>query len=116
MGEITMSRRIAQSICIVLVFMIGFIAVTVLGAREGKTADLKDKGIPLSDKESWQDALPGDANDEERIVYVTESGTKYHLTTECSGLKNAKKIIGTPLATALEQEKVLCSICAKGTS
>ncbi len=111
-----MSRRALQSAGIVLVFLIAFVAVTLIGVQQGQTElSMGETGILLEDKQNWEEAVTSlPQMDETSTVYVTQSGTKYHVSPGCPGLRNAKEIIGTPLAFAIEQEKTLCSLCEEG--
>ncbi len=81
-----------------------------LGADRG-TKDLisETNGVPLDEKIPWEEALPDPSKDP--TVYVTKSGTKYHLSSDCSGLKRAKEIIKTTLSAATADGKELCKIC-----
>lgn len=106
-----MSRRWIQSTVIVLVFLAGFIAVILLGADRGKTGSLNSNGVPLSEKPSWEEALAAVPDRESTTVFVTKSGTKYHLSDDCSGLTRAKEIIKTTLSAAEADGKELCKIC-----
>lgn len=106
-----MSRRWIQSTCIVLVFLAGFITVILLGAKQGKTGSLKTQGTSLSEKVSWEEALANLPDRENTAVYITKSGTKYHLSEDCTGLKKAKEIIKTTLSAAEDDGKELCKIC-----
>ena len=49
-------------------------------------------------------------------VYITATGTKYHLSTYCRGLSNAKSITGVSLSYAQGKGYSPCAICAGGTS
>ena len=49
-------------------------------------------------------------------VYITATGTKYHLSTNCKGLSNAKSITGVSLSYAQSKGYSPCAICAGGTS
>ena len=106
-----MSRRWIQSTCIVLVFLVGFIAVILLGTKHGKTGALQTNGTSLSEKASWEEALKNLPDRENTTVFITKSGTKYHLAEDCSGLKKAKEIIKTTLSVAEDDGKELCKIC-----
>lgn len=109
-----MSRRWIQSLCIVLLFLGAFVTVVLLGIDRGRSdLSLKNHGISLDEKTSWEDALANLSQSAESTVYVTESGAKYHLYSDCSALKRAKKVIGTPRSAAEDDGKELCSICAK---
>ena len=48
----------------------------------------------------------------ETTVYVTATGTHYHLTRSCTGLNTARKIYETTLSSAKAQNLEPCSICA----
>lgn len=43
--------------------------------------------------------------------YVTKSGTKYHLTKSCSGLKNAKHVTDVTMSAIRGKKLTLCEIC-----
>lgn len=104
---------VVQNISIVLVFLAAFAAVIFLGTEQGKKTPLQTDGVALSEKTAWDEALPNLPAGEDPTVYVTKSGTKYHLSSDCKGLINAKEIIGTPLSDALKQGKTLCALCAE---
>ncbi|MBO5247950.1 MAG: hypothetical protein J6B54_01465 [Clostridia bacterium] len=108
-----MSRRFLQSTFIVIVFLLAVAAVLFLGIREGKTASLKVHGVKLDEKTPWNDALTDNAFQENSVVYVTESGSKYHRSAQCPALKQAKQVIGVPLSAAMEDGKDPCSRCGK---
>ena len=46
-------------------------------------------------------------------VYITETGTKYHLYHDCQGLSNSNKILQTKLDDYTKAHYGLCSFCAK---
>ncbi len=106
-----MSRKFLQSFVIVLVFVLSVIAVLLLGLREGKTVSMKTQGVELSEKIAWEDAVQENLPEEDPMVYLTESGTKYHVSKDCSSLKRSKNIQGTLLSNAEQQGKTPCSIC-----
>lgn len=109
-----MSKRTVQSFCIVLVFLMGAAIVLFLGIRQGKSVSLETHGVELENKTAWEASLPSSEDPiAGSVVYVTESGTKYHATANCSSLKRAKVIIGTPLSNAEQKGKEPCSICYK---
>lgn len=45
------------------------------------------------------------------VVYITATGSKYHSTTSCSGLSNAKALYETTLVEAIENGYEACKIC-----
>lgn len=47
--------------------------------------------------------------EKESVVYVEANGTKYHLTPDCSGMKNAKLV---PLSAAKKRGLTACKKCA----
>lgn len=100
-----------QNIGIVLIFLAAFGAVVSVGVEQGKRTPLEIDGVKLSEKTPWQETLPS-LPEEDATVYVTNTGTKFHLSADCKGLKNAKEIIGTPLSEARESGKTLCALCA----
>lgn len=51
------------------------------------------------------------AESEEKTVYVTETGSKYHSTESCSGLSNANSVSEVSLSTAESWGLEPCSIC-----
>ena len=109
-----MSRRWIQSVCIVLLFVLSFAAVILLGIDRGRSdLSLKQHGTPLNEKESWESALADLSPNTDPVVYVTESGTKYHISPDCSALKRAKSVIGTPRSEAEKSGKELCALCAE---
>ena len=109
-----MSRRWIQSLCIVLLFLAAFVTVILLGIDRGRSdLSLKDHGISLDEKTSWEDALATGSQNTDPTVYVTQSGTKYHLRADCSALKRSKNVIGILRSSAEDDGKELCSICAK---
>ncbi len=108
-----MSRRFLQSACILLVFALAIGAVLWLGIREGQTVSLKTHGIELDEKEPWNDVATKPQPEDDTIVYVTEQGTKYHVSKDCSSLKRSKTVIGTPLKTAKRSGKDPCSLCCE---
>ncbi len=111
-----MSRRWIQSLAIVLVFLAAFVAVTLLGIWQGQDGPARlSEGLELKEKKDWQEAIPNLSDTSlDPTVYVTNSGTKYHLSPDCSALKRAKEVIGTPRSAAIEDGKEPCSICEKG--
>ncbi len=109
-----MSRRWIQSLCIVVLFLLAFAAVVILGIDQGHSdRELKNHGISLDEKTAWEDALAKVSQETDPTVYVTESGAKYHLYSDCSALKRAKNVIGILRSSAEDAGKELCSICAK---
>ena len=49
-------------------------------------------------------------------VYTTETGTKYHSTSTCSGLSNAKKVYTDTESNAISRGLTKCSKCWSGSS
>jgi len=45
------------------------------------------------------------------VVYVTQTGSKFHLYSDCSYLNRATAIIGTVCKEALDSGRELCSRC-----
>ncbi len=105
-----MKKQWIQSLCIVLVFVLGLGTVIFLGIEQGKRQVIKE-GLSLAEKGKWPEN-PG-APEDPTIVYVTQTGTKYHPDKTCSGLKNAKMIIGIPLSSAEDEGKEPCGLCGK---
>ena len=109
-----MKRKTLQSVCLLLIFLIGAAMILYLGIRQGKTVSMETHGVELEQKIPWQKALPSSEDSPSAtVVYVTESGTKYHATAKCSSLKRAKVVIGTPLSNAEQEGKEPCSFCYK---
>ena len=50
-------------------------------------------------------------SDSDNIVYVTESGTKYHSSKDCSSLANSKSILNIKLTEAIIKGYERCSKC-----
>lgn len=50
----------------------------------------------------------------EQTVYTTQSGQRYHTTSSCVGLNNARKIYTTTLSKAKAKGLTPCNICANG--
>lgn len=69
--------------------------------------DKDDSSESSSDEEASPSPVPADT------VFITRSGTKYHLDKSCSGLSNAKSIFETTKASAEADGKTLCAICAQ---
>lgn len=46
-------------------------------------------------------------------VYTTKTGTKYHRTSSCSGLRNAKSVFTSTKSAAEKRGLTPCSICYK---
>ena len=111
-----MKRLWIQNLCITAVFLAVFFLVVAVGLDEGKRSrSVQAAGIVLPDRETERkekipqtDSLPRNEND---VVYITKSGTKYHLWADCSALKQAKAIIATRLKDAENDGKELCSFC-----
>ena len=49
----------------------------------------------------------------DNTVYITEKGTKYHLSKSCRGLNNASKIIDVTFNQYIDQTHDPCKICVK---
>ena len=49
-------------------------------------------------------------------VYTTETGTKYHSTSTCSGLSTAKKVYTDTESSAISRGLTKCSKCWNGSS
>ena len=113
-----MSRRSLQSLCILLVFLAGIVTVTALGIGQGrKNASVAARGSALDTKIPWETAVhqpPGTLDiDPEKIVYVTATGTKFHLSSRCPYLRRSKSVTGIPYETAARRHLGLCSACKK---
>ena len=63
--------------------------------------------------EPEQTQPPAPAASSSDKVYVTKSGKRYHLATDCSGLEHAASIAETTKDAAKSQGKTLCAICAE---
>ncbi len=107
-----MKRRWIQNLCIVLVFALGFGAVIYLGMNKEINGSIKD-GISLKEKGNRSESSP--KLEDETVVYVTKTGTKYHLDTKCTGLRNAKEITGVSLSSAEKDGKTPCALCGEGS-
>lgn len=60
---------------------------------------------------SGQENTDESNNDTKNIVYMTESGSKYHSTKECGSLKNSKKIIEKTEEEAISMKYERCTKC-----
>lgn len=49
------------------------------------------------------------------IVYITNTGAKYHTNKNCKGLNKAKNKIPVERSTAIARGYIACAICAGGT-
>ena len=110
-----MDRRVWQSVGIVLIMLAGIFSVTAVGILQGtEKASLEYRGIEVPNKTPWGSAvheLGAIHLEKNTVVYVTQTGSKFHLKPDCNGLRNAKKVIGTTFALAGEQGKTICSLC-----
>lgn len=116
-----MSHRRLQSICVIGVLLIAFIAVIAIGIGQGiHERSVAEAGAELEEKTPWEEAVEQKPIPEgypqlqdSDIVYVTASGAKFHLYTDCSSLSRSKTIIGQTFRDAVENGKELCSFCKK---
>ncbi len=103
-----MSKRWLQNLCIIFVFLLGLTGVILLGTVQGKRDGERDRQS-LTRKHLWSEHT---SSPEDTItVYVTKTGTKYHLRRDCSSLKKAKEITEVPLFTAENDGKECCARC-----
>ena len=112
-----MKRIYLQSILLILLFLGLFLAVVPLGFRQGMVnGDLGDSAVTLRGKPTQEELIAKEENPlpgptENGVVYVTKTGEKFHLYSDCSYLSNATEIRGLLYKTALESGKELCSRC-----
>lgn len=106
-----------QSILLIVLFLCLFLAIVPMGFRQGKiNGCIGDGAVSLRNKPTQeeliakgQEPLPGLTENDP--VYVTKTGEKFHLYSDCSYLKNASEIRGILCKDALEAGKELCSRC-----
>ena len=114
-----MSRRWLQNLLLIGLFLIAFTAGIAVGIGRGmQEHTIGEAGEALESKIPWEEAITLDPSkaDQPRlnnstIVYITPSGTKYHIYSDCSYLSRSKNIIGTPYGEVKYTEKDICSRC-----
>lgn len=84
--------------------------VTAGVSAKEKAAQQAAQAQEQAEKEAAAEAAAA-AESEEKTVYVTETGSKYHSTEGCSGLSNANSVSEVSLSTAESWGLEPCSIC-----
>ena len=84
--------------------------VTAGVSAKEKAAQQAAQAQEQAEKEAAAEAAAA-AESEEKTVYVTETGSKYHSTESCSGLSNANSVSEVSLSTAESWGLEPCSIC-----
>ena len=109
-----MRHRWIQNLCIIIIFLIAFVAIIAMGMMQGKKSQsLQETGLPLDEKTESErsEEIPSILLTDDSTVYVTESGKKYHIFHDCSSLARSTKIIGTTYKNAQDEGKELCTYC-----
>ena len=118
-----MKKLWVQNLVIITVFLAAFFLVIGLGLAEGKDSrsvqvageELREKNneTPIPETPSKETAKEPLQLTENSTVYVTKTGTKYHLWADCSALGQAKTILTATLKDVATEGKQLCSFCNK---
>ena len=107
-----MSRKTIQTACILLLFFGAAVVLFFFGIRnEQPIEDTNSMEITLSQKADWNTPSLKEDPESDPVVYVSQSGTKYHETQDCSSLKRSKSVQGILRSSAEQQGKTPCSIC-----
>ena len=90
-------------------------SITAVCAKEGRV----EAGIPVSERKidlADQRVLDatGDAGQDQAVVYVTGTGTKYHLR-DCETLERSRTITALTVEQAKEAGYGACGVCGPPT-
>lgn len=109
-----LKRKGLQNLILICVFTISFLVVAGLGFYQGKKlTSVSEQGIELTEKHPVGERTPQKEEETSIVVFVTPSGSKYHLYKDCSSLSRAKEIRGMILYSVKEEGYTLCSFCEK---
>ena len=105
-----MSRKRTQNIVLVTVLLLLFLSVGFLAVADARSSASFSGKIPLEEKELFYYPLQPE-NGNNFLVYVTPTGSRYHLYADCTSLARAKEIVGVSPEKAVTEGRTECAVC-----
>ena len=106
-----MSGQKRQTVILSLI-LIGALAITAVAAFSEKRGGTFQRQELRSKEPFAFIAAPSQPRFGE-IVYLSPSGSKYHLYSDCTALAPSKEVTGVLLETAVMQNKEECQTCRR---
>lgn len=117
--ECAVQRRTLQSVLISVLIVAAVCAVAFFGIDEGRKRPFSERRETLPEKSEWEAAVSAVDKpveyrlEENRPVYVTEVGEKFHIYRDCTALSRSENVTGITRRAATYAGRKLCAICEK---